>query len=156
MRTEWCSSCGQVFDPISGHLCNHASYKPRGICGHCRSLLDVDGVCRREECVQSKSRELQEALSRLEVVTVPPPEEAEEEPVRLHALAPVKNPDVIEKLEDLLARARSGELQAIAVAGITSDGGAGTAWAGDRWAALLGCTFDLLCLLRERGKPPER
>lgn len=75
---------------------------------------------------------------------------------RLHALAPAKNPDVVERLEDLLARARSGELQAVAVAGITSDGGASTVWAGDRWAALLGCTFDLLCRLREEGKPPER
>lgn len=90
------------------------------------------------------------------VHAVPPPEETEEEPVRLHALAPVKNPDVIAKLEDLLARARSGELQAIAVAGITSDGGAATVWAGDRWVALLGCAFDLLCRLREEGKPPVR
>lgn len=106
MRTEWCSVCGQVFEPDSSHVCNSAGYRSQ--------------------------------------------------PVKLHALAPAKNHDVIEKLEDLLARARSGELQAVAVAGITSDGGASTVWAGDRWAALLGCTFDLLCRLREEGKPPER
>lgn len=155
MRTDWCPHCGQVFDPSLDHVCSYSGYRPRALCLLCKTPLDLDGVCRREACVQSKSRELQEALYRLEAVSVPTPDE-DEEPVRLHALAHAKDPDVIEKLEDLLARARSGELQAIAVAAITSDGGASTVWAGDRWAALLGCTFDLLCRLREEGKPPER
>lgn len=155
MRTEWCPDCGQVFNPYGGHVCNYVGYKPRALCLHCKSHLDADGACRSEACVRSKTGEVQEALSRLYAVSVPPPGEVEE-PVKLHALAPTQNPDVVERLEDLLARARSGELQAIAVAGITSDGGASTVWAGDRWAALLGCTFDLLCRLREEGKPPER
>lgn len=155
MRTEWCPDCGQVFDSSRGHVCSNIGYRPRALCLHCKFYLDADGACRNEACVRSKTGEVQEALASLYAVSVPPHEEVEE-PVKLHALAPAKNPDVIEKLEDLLARARSGELQAIAVAGITSDGGASTVWAGDRWAALLGCTFDLLCRLREEGKPPER
>lgn len=155
MRTEWCPDCGQVFNPYGGHVCSIYGYRPRALCLLCKTPLDSDGACRNEGCDHSVSQKLREAFSRIEVVSVPPLGESEE-PVKLHALTPTQNPDVVEKLEDLLARARSGELQAIAVAGITSDGGASTVWAGDRWAALLGCTFDLLCRLREEGKPPER
>lgn len=155
MRTAWCPHCGQIFDPHSSHVCNYVGYSPRSLCLHCKSHLDDDGVCRNEACVLSKTDEVQEVLARLCAVSVPPPREVEE-PIKLHALAPVKNHDVIEKVEELLARARSGELQAIAVAAVSSDGSVGSMWVGERWASLLGCTFDLLCRLREEGKPPER
>ena len=77
-------------------------------------------------------------------------------PVKLRALTPEPAADVINVLESALARARTGELQAVAIAGITADSGATTVWAGDRWAALLGCAFDLTCRLRDEGKPPHR
>lgn len=87
MRTEWCPDCGQVFNPYGGHVCNYVGYKPRALCLHCKSHLDADGACRSEACVRSKTGEVQEALSRLYAVSVPPPGEVEE-PVKLHALAP--------------------------------------------------------------------
>lgn len=155
MRTEWCPDCGQVFNPYGGHVCTYVGYRPRPLCLRCKAPLDSDGACRNEACVQSKTGEVQEALARLYAVSVPPPGEVEE-PIKLHALASTQNPYVVERLEDLLARARSGELQAIAVAAVSSDGSVGSSWVGERWAALLGCTFDLLCRLREEGKPPER
>jgi hypothetical protein len=77
-------------------------------------------------------------------------------PVKLRALTPEPAADVINVLESALARARTGELQAVAIAGITADGAATTVWAGDRWVALLGCAFDLTCRLQSEGKPPHR
>lgn len=77
-------------------------------------------------------------------------------PVNLHAVATEPDPDVIDKLESLLARARTGEVRAVAIATVNNDSSCGTSWGGDRWAALLGCVFDLACRLREDGKPPHR
>jgi hypothetical protein len=77
-------------------------------------------------------------------------------PVELRAVANEPDPDVVAAIESLLIRAKSGEVRAVGLSNVNTDGSVGTAWAGDRWATLLGCTFELLCRLREEGKPAER
>ncbi len=49
----------------------------------------------------------------------------------LTALQPRTQPAVIELLEDLLAQARRGEIQALAIASEVSDRSVGTAFTGD-------------------------
>lgn len=73
-------------------------------------------------------------------------------PVELRTVANQPDPAVVSKLEALLVRARTGEVRAVALASVNADGSVGTAWGGDRWSALLGCVYNLLCRLREEGK----
>jgi hypothetical protein len=47
----------------------------------------------------------------------------------VEAISPA-NPDVVAKLENWLERAKSGELQSVALAAICADGASVTAWSG--------------------------
>lgn len=73
--------------------------------------------------------------------------------VQLQIVPPQPDAGVVAVLRRALDQAESGEMQSVALAGVTVNGGAVSVWAGGRWATLLGAAFELTCRLREEGRP---
>ena len=162
MKIAYCVVCDTSYDREQPHHCQPLGSRGDR-CDFCRARLDLStGACpslgcavAREKATQQQRIALEEAVARIHT-GVDPGEPEAPAPVELRAVANEPDAEVVKQIESLLARAKSGEVRAVALANVNADGSCGTAWAGDRWAALLGISFEMLCRLREEGKPAER